>query len=60
MRIALRGMSELCRLVFERGMETAAQPPYLFRDHPVVAEALSMWEQRVRAVRAEQQPVASR
>lgn len=54
LRIALRGMSELCRLAFERGHETPAEPPYLFRENPVVAEALGMWDQRLRAAIAEQ------
>ena len=49
LRVALRGMSELCRLAFERGQETPATPPFLFRNDPVVAEALGMWERRVRA-----------
>ncbi len=54
LRIALRGMAELCRLAFERGHETPAEPPFLFRNDPVVAEALGMWEQRLRAVMTEQ------
>ncbi len=54
LRIALRGMAELCRLAFERGHETPAEPPFLFRNDPVVAEALGMWEQRLRAAMTEQ------
>jgi hypothetical protein len=54
LRVALRGMSELCRLAFERGQESPAEPPFLFRNDPVVAEALGMWEQRLRAAMAEQ------
>ncbi len=53
LRIALRGMSELCRMLFERGQETPAEPPFLFRNDPVVAEALGMWDQRVRAAMTE-------
>jgi len=60
LRIALRGMRELCLLAFERGQETPAQPPYLFRDTPVVAEALGMWEQRVRAAMTDQHASAWR
>lgn len=54
LRIALRGMSELCRLAFERGHEAPAEPPFLFRNDPVVAEALGMWDQRLRAAITEQ------
>ncbi len=60
LRIALRGMSELCRLAFELGQETPAEPPFLFRNDPVVAEALGMWEQRVRLAMTEQRPTATR
>ena len=54
LRIALRGMAELCRIAFERGRETPAEPPFLFRNDPVVAEALAMWEQRLRAAMTQQ------
>jgi hypothetical protein len=60
LRITLRGVGELCRVLFERGQETPAEPPFLFRNDPVVAEALGMWEQRVRAAMAEQRPALTR
>jgi len=49
LRIVLRGLAELCRLVYERGHEAPAVPTALFRDSPVVSEALHMWEARLRA-----------
>lgn len=58
LRVVLRGMSELCRLLFERGQENPAEPPYLFRNDPVVSEALSMWERRVRAAMLEEHVTA--
>jgi len=50
-RVALRGMAALCGLVVDRGSEAPAQPPSLFRGDVsghVVAEALGMWEGRIR------------
>jgi hypothetical protein len=58
LRIVLRGVGELCPVLFERGQEIPAEPPYLFRDHPVVSEALAMWEQRVRVAMTEQHATA--
>lgn len=52
--VALHGMADLCRLLYERRNETGAAPPSLFRDDPVVAEALAMWAARVRAATAAQ------
>jgi hypothetical protein len=54
LRIVLRGLADQCRLLYERGHETPTQPPSLFRDNPVVAEALAMWEGRVRLASTEQ------
>jgi len=48
LRIVLRGLAELCRLAYERGHEAPAVPTSLFRDSPVVSEALHMWEARLR------------
>jgi hypothetical protein len=45
--VVLRGMAELCRLVQARGPEAEAVPPVLFRDNPVIAEALGMWATRL-------------
>ena len=58
LRVVLRGMSELCRLLFERGQEAPTEAPYLFRNDPVVSEALSMWERRVRTAMSEEQATA--
>lgn len=58
LRVVLRGMSELCRVLFERAQEAPAEPPYLFRDHPVVSEALAMWERRVRVAMTDQHATA--
>ncbi|HZD71222.1 MAG TPA: hypothetical protein VFA45_20670 [Actinomycetes bacterium] len=58
LRVALRGVGELCRVLFERGQENPAEPPYLFRDNAVVSEALAMWERRVRAAMSEQHATA--
>lgn len=46
----LHGLAELCWLVHERGHETKARPTVLFRDHPVVGEALGIWARRVDAL----------
>jgi len=48
LRVVLRGLAELCGLLVERGGEAPGKPPSLFRDDRVVAEALGMWEGRVR------------
>jgi hypothetical protein len=53
--VVLRGLAELCRLLHERGHEAAAQPPVLFRDNPVIAEALGMWATRIACLAREQQ-----
>ncbi len=45
--VVLRGLADLCGLVHERARETPADPTALFRNDPVVAEALSMWARRV-------------
>jgi hypothetical protein len=45
--VVLRGLADLCWLLHDRGHESAAQPTVLFRDHPVVAEALGMWARRL-------------
>lgn len=45
--VVLRGMAELCRLVQARGREAGVKPPVLFREHPVIAEALGMWATRL-------------
>ncbi len=45
--VVLRGMAELCRLLHSRGPEAGARPPVLFRDNPVIAEALGMWATQV-------------
>jgi hypothetical protein len=45
--VVLRGMAELCRLLHSRGHEAGARPPVLFRDNPVIAEALGMWATEV-------------
>jgi len=58
LRVVLRGLGELCGLLHQRGHETPAQPPSLFRDTPVVAEALGMWEARVRVAITERQHAA--
>jgi hypothetical protein len=50
----LRGLAELCRLLHARGHEAGAQPPVLFRDNPVIAEALGMWATRVACLASEQ------
>jgi hypothetical protein len=55
---ALRGMAELCRLLHERGREAGAQPPVLFRDNPVIAEALGMWATRLACLASEQRRAA--
>jgi hypothetical protein len=46
LRVVLRGLAELCGL-HQSAHETLAQPPSLFGDTPVVAEALGIWEARV-------------
>jgi hypothetical protein len=51
----LRGLAELCRLVQARGREAGATPPVLFRDNPVIAEALGMWATRLASLASEQQ-----
>lgn len=60
LRIVLHGLAELCRLLYQRGHETPTPPPSLFRDSPVVAEALAMWEARVRQAVTEQRHAARR
>ena len=51
----LRGLAELCRLLHGRGREAGAVPPVLFRDNPVIAEALGMWATRLARLASEQQ-----
>jgi hypothetical protein len=58
LRVVLRGVGELCGLLHQRGPEPAVQPPSLFRDTPVVAEALGMWEARLRSAITERQRAA--
>jgi len=53
--VVLRGMAELCRLLHGRGREAGAVPPVLFRDNPVIAEALGMWATRLARLASEQQ-----
>ncbi len=55
LRIVLHGLADLCSLLHERGAEASAQPPSLFRDTPVVAEALAIWSGRLRTTAAERQ-----
>ncbi len=55
----LRGLAELCRLLQARGRETSARPPVLFRDNPVIAEALGMWATRLACLASEQRGAAS-
>jgi len=52
--VVLRGLADVCWLLHERGHESPAQPTVLFRDYPVVAEALSMWARRVDALTNQQ------
>jgi len=59
LRVVLRGLAELCGLLVERGGEGPARPPTLFRDDQVVAEALGMWEGRLRFAMTEQGRAAS-
>jgi S-adenosyl methyltransferase len=54
----LRGLAELCRLLHERGREAGAVPPVLFRDNPVIAEALGMWATSLAVIASEQRRVA--
>jgi hypothetical protein len=54
----LRGLAELCRLVQGRGGEAGAVPPVLFRDNPVIAEALGMWATRLARLTSEQERAA--
>ncbi len=51
----LRGLAELCRLLHARGHEAGARPPVLFRDNPVIAEALDMWATQAACLAREQQ-----
>ncbi len=53
--VVLRGLAELCRLVHGRGREAGAVPPVLFRDNPVIAEALGMWATGLARLASEQQ-----
>ena len=52
--VVLRGLAELCRLLHGRGREAGAVPPVLFRDNPVIAEALGMWATRLACLSREQ------
>jgi hypothetical protein len=52
--VVLRGLAELSRVLQERGHEAGARPPVLFRDNPVIAEALGMWATRVASLAREQ------
>ena len=56
--VVLRGLAELCRLVQGRDGEAGAVPPVLFRDNPVIAEALGMWATRLASLASEQQRAA--
>jgi hypothetical protein len=56
--VVLRGLAELCRLVQARGQEAGAVPSVLFRDNPVIAEALGMWATRPACLASEQQRAA--
>lgn len=56
--VVLRGLAELSRLLHGRGREAGAVPPVLFRDNPVIAEALGMWATRLARLASEQQRVA--
>jgi len=49
LRVVLHGLADLCRVIYERGGEAPASPPSLFRDTPVVTEALAIWKDRIRA-----------
>ncbi len=54
LRIVLHGMAELSGLLVERGSEVSVLPPSLFCDDRVVAEALALWEGRIRLAMTEQ------
>lgn len=51
LRALLRGLTEFCGLLIERGGEAPARPPLLFRDNEdsrALMEALGLWDIRIR------------
>jgi hypothetical protein len=48
LRVVLHGLGELCELLHQRAHEPPVAAPSLLGDTPVVAEALGIWEARVR------------
>jgi hypothetical protein len=52
--VVLRGLADLCWLLNQRGGETPARPPMLFRDNPVIIEALGMWATQAAYLAADQ------
>ncbi|HEX6676283.1 MAG TPA: hypothetical protein VF486_14805 [Actinomycetes bacterium] len=56
----LRGMADLSRVLHERGHEAGVRPPVLFRDNPIIAEALGAWATRLARLAREQSAEGSR